>query len=71
MILLCYYKRIAAVLKTFPNNNGVDNTFMSIAQLIDRAACELDWSETVDTDTFQLTVVVLRAVSNGIFVKAS
>ena len=41
------------VLKTIPNNNGVVNTFISIAQLIDLTARELEESVIPVTDSFQ------------------
>ena len=41
------------VLKTIPSNNGVVNTLISIAQLSDLTARELEGSDIPVTDSFQ------------------
>ena len=40
------------VIKTFPSKTGVDNTLISIAQLIDLTAWELEGSVILVTVTF-------------------
>ena len=52
------------VLKTIPSNNGVVNTLISIAQLSDLTARELEGSDIPVTDSFQWELqIIISALS--------